>query len=147
MRTIKFRGKRVDTGEWAYGNYIEKIKPTEVVDVFWCGFIQDKAISMYKVIPETAGQFTGLTDKNGKEIYEGDILVAPDSSQDIWLNGNEYRCVVKYNNSYTRFLLSFYSIYGGEGFSGNQETDQMCVYVKDGYYVAGNIHNNPELLT
>ncbi len=133
MREILFRGKRVDNGEWVKGAYgkhtsfdamiMDRPYPTINGDL--------SALNFWVVDPTTVGQFTGLTDKNGNRIFEGDILKA------IWQhlsNTDTVIGIVKYDDA--AFIL---------------ETDDHYLFFEDNIFsdeceVVGNIHDNHELL-
>ena len=144
MREIKFRGKRKSwnpeygQSEWMLGNLLNDKSIGEV------GYGMDSYVYA-EVIPETVGQFTGLSDKNGKEIFEGDIINIAEEDEDSAM-GREIRHigVVKYgaNGRYvsdyqTSFILHCKEWYKEEGLLYN---------IRYQYEITGNIHDNPELL-
>lgn len=131
MREIIFRGKRVDTGEWIYGDLLHNVDAVKIREQE--PNIQHVARS-FVVIPETVGQYTGLTDKNGNRIFEGDIC-----STDL----KRPYAVVAFRGGCFEYELD-----DGDGIY----YDIMMPVTKkpatqDKYtIVIGNIHDNPELL-
>ena len=122
MRIIKFRGKEFDSNEWLFGSIIT----SNGID-FEISDWNDICYSRYEVVPETVGQYTGLKDINGTEIYEGDILLMDNTSDDELYNevGFKDGCF-GYMTETGEFLP----------FCDNKVTEE----------VVGNIHDNPELL-
>lgn len=160
MRTIKFRGRRIDNNEWVYGylyslqlpigeafmiltqdnNHLDNsLKPKyHLAFTLW--------VDLFIVNPVTVGQFTGLYDKNGKEIYEGDILLW--TRKKVHIEGRPLqdfsdKCEIYYDNDKCgfrfRYKLDCGSCVGNLDFSDDRADES---YIE----VIGNIHDNPELL-
>ena len=131
QREIKFRGKRLDNGEWVYGYYYTQIITHAGNRKSRDHFMRTEQNIRYEVDPDTVGQYTGLKDKNGKEIYEGDVC-----------NCREYECFfgkIKWSNDEATFL--FCIVCDGGGY----EEEWLYEYA-DALEVIGNIYENPELL-
>ena len=129
MREILFRGKRMDNGDWVYGYYVH-IGPVSCQRTY---IIPEYASALYvnEVDPSTVGQYTGLKDKNGKRIFEGDIAkVLQGKDKDIAYVGFENGAFMLYpktGNIYERTLWEYW-------------------YNDWDVEVIGNITDNPELL-
>ena len=130
MRQIKFRAKTVNEGEWVYGMTISHGTVDRKRN---CLFFEVAENKWKGVIPETLGQFTGLTDCNGKEIYEGDILVY----------GGQCKHVVEFKHG-----MFGYTLMDGwfVGYGGNTNFSFNPLDRSDEHEIIGNIHDNPELL-
>lgn len=129
QREIKFRGQRVDTKEWVYGGFSLYRLGNCFITVMGKDHIS--YIGRHQeVIPETVGQSTGLHDKNGKEIYEGDICIV---SLSYFKIKNEKATVIFHNGA-------FQFQYGCEKFFSKPHD------AWDEVDVIGNIYENPELL-
>ena len=125
IREMIFRGKRTDNGEWVKGYlYITHIGSHEIGSY-------DAEINIerltFDVIPETVGQYTGLTDKNGKRIFEGDIVSL------VKHDGLIYKVV---------YVPCRYELVNSKGVN----CFVLDIYKSENIEVIGNIHDNPELL-
>ena len=132
MRTIKFRGKEIETNQRVYGDLLQCPNKYPTIRMWEEAYPIARSID-FVVFPESVGQFTGLHYKNGKEIYEGDII-----------------CSEKYKHihviSYDDTLGSFVGKTPGDRygtFTGPINQRWINDYEKE---VIGNIHTNPELM-
>lgn len=156
MKEILFHGKRIDNGDWVEGYYIElpygslgatifsnddelvcEDTKSYIIRVFTkqhtnysnSNPLQVIECEKYEVIPETVGQFTGLTDKNGKKFFEGDIVKFSHPA----FNKSQIG-VISYEMNETGFVLRYKGDYS------------WIAYTNEFYEVIGNIYDNPELL-
>lgn len=127
MREILFKGKRVDNGEWTEGDLIQSRDKTYIHPKANSFRVSEtglsKLIVLREVIPETVGEYTGLTDKNGKKIFEGDFI-----------RSNSERGYIEYYPNDCAF-----DVVDDHGF-------YWLISEMSNIEVIGNIHDNPELL-
>jgi hypothetical protein len=94
-RTILFRGQRVDNGEWVYGYFVKD--PDEKFRIYLQPFDEATSNTYYVVKPETIGQYSGINDRNNKEIFEGDkFRLGVD--EDLYEVRFEYGCFMAFFN-------------------------------------------------
>ena len=130
MREILFRGKRADNGQWVNGFYAHELQGGHFISADEGAWYDGPMLSYVEVIPETVGQYTGLDDKNGVKIFEGDVVRYLNSIE----SGNG---VVIFDAC--AFLFNWIDI---------DEIDSLLRYFQCSkeLEVIGNVHDNPEAM-
>ena len=124
MRDMRVRGKRLDNGAWVYGSLLQvECEDGSIVTAI---FDRKDSGGDAEVHPSTVGQYTGLNDKNGEQIFEGDILT---------VDGEDGFFALEFQEDTARFVMS--------GDSVVVDFDNFWSYEVE---FMGNIHDNPELL-
>ena len=153
MREVLFRGKRTVNGEWIEGAYSpfnwnflgEREENPQIIIIS-----DDKNIDglWHEVIPETVGQYTGLTDKNGVKIFEGDILRGFEYPFRSNSDGefNYFAEIVWFDDSSAFGIYTFKNPKSNVRGISEGNTDYLEYFNADKWEVIGNIHDNPEIL-
>ena len=126
-RKIIFRGKNIHTGEWLYGDYHREGKTHYITKPEQ--YLREYAPIEFIVDGKTIGQFTGLLDKNGKEIYEGDVILQQGYS-------GKKPMLVRFEHG--AFIV---------GWHGGSSTQTRPMLIQKRCEVLGNIYDNPELIS
>lgn len=132
MRKVVFRGKLVDTQEWTFGSLVNCHNGRMGI-VSMTKYCEENGIEALidEVLPETVGQFTGLTDKNGKDVWEGDIVMLEYNDED-------------YPSPTFPFVIAFSD--GAFCIAEDKETPWAPAYDQGIMELIGNLWDNPELL-
>jgi uncharacterized phage protein (TIGR01671 family) len=140
-RKIEFRGKLSHSGEWVFGSLLKIDSKYHIVtesDMYEDGHhICQESDTPTWVDPYTVGQFTGLTDKNGVKIFEGDIVRVCDED-DIDIG------VVKYNEDFGKYVVVYSQVSGNWFDFEGTDSEFLAAFCSE---VIGNVYNNPELLS
>ena len=151
MREILFRGIDEGTQEWVFGYYCERPSPFHIGKEY--SIFDDKTISRYTIRPETVGQYTGFTDKNGKKIFEGDIVEfyffdkGHKNTKTMYIEWRDSGfCMRELFRDYR--LAEDFSIIEEKIFTYRGDIRNGVYTTNNTYFVEviGNIHDNPELL-
>lgn len=144
MHEILFRGKRIANGEWVCGYYVLRKRPyfkdkganfehiicdNLVIDDSNDKQFVDTIPITYSVDPETIGQYTGLTDMNGRKIFEGDIVISD------YIDYEDERGVVQWDSDIAKFIITYSTF--------TVDFDSVC---GEELEIVGNVYDDPELL-
>ena len=143
MRTIKFRGKKPTNGVWVYGSLVYS-NEIDAAIYFQTGSGSVKSMEWVYVNPDTVCQFTGFLDKNGKEIYEGDILRSDEYPFSCMEDGarDNYFGIIEWSDEDAMFVLTCFKDPKSDVFViFNGISDEITQQKLEDFEIVGDIHD------